>query len=214
MTAKRPGATPHIQAGSQATVSCDWCHKPFKLSKEQDWCRRTARQIVFFCSKPHSDSYRGYHRRLPRPEWPCALCGTTMVLTNAQNWNRATKGRATFFCGYTCSALWKWDNTEVRQAVSASYDTNSSRGILSADNGKTAGRPGFFYIARFPGYLKFGSTSDVRRRWYELKHQHGTAPERVLIAQVPDAGAYEAMMMERYREHWIGGERFRDFLPA
>jgi hypothetical protein len=78
-----------------------------------------------------------------------------------------------------------------------------------------AGRAGHFYIARLTdGSLKFGSTAKMTpdTRMVALAKEIGSKCKLILAASVQDAGAYEAMMLEAYREHWIGGERFRDFL--
>lgn len=83
-----------------------------------------------------------------------------------------------------------------------------------AAKGKTGGKPGVFYVTRnqVDGTLKFGSTLNLRSRLYSLRWKEGDGHELVLVAQVADAGGYEAAMMERHRRYWIAGERFQDFL--
>lgn len=100
----------------------------------------------------------------------------------------------------------------MRRAAGHSVDY----AILKASTGKTAGHPGFFYIARLgDGLLKLGSLVrySPSARMQNLRHATGSA-ELLFLAQVPDAGAYEAMMLDRCREHWSHGEYFHDWLKS
>ncbi|MDU7524687.1 MAG: NUMOD3 domain-containing DNA-binding protein [Roseomonas mucosa] len=84
-----------------------------------------------------------------------------------------------------------------------------------AASGKTSGKQGIFYIARINGDLKFGSaTTTMRYRLTRLRQKHGPCVDLLVHCVVPDAGAYEAQMMEAFRHHWIHGERFQDFLSC
>lgn len=88
--------------------------------------------------------------------------------------------------------------------------------ISRAATGKTSGRAGMFYIIRDGlGLLKFGSLvrMTIKQRMRYIRTYTGSA-ELVICARVPDAGAYEAEMMDRYRAHWARGECFHDFLGA
>lgn len=85
--------------------------------------------------------------------------------------------------------------------------------IAKARNGKTAGKKGWFYIARTASGLKFGSTTvGVAYREQRLKQQFGPETSVLITCQVADCGAYESAMMETYRAHWQRSEQFRDFL--
>jgi hypothetical protein len=87
--------------------------------------------------------------------------------------------------------------------------------LAKARNGKTAGKPGWFYVARIEGGLKFGSTAaGVGYRERCLKQQFGPEATVVLACRVSDCGAYEAAMMEAHRQHWIRSEEFHDFLSV
>lgn len=90
--------------------------------------------------------------------------------------------------------------------------------VRKAANGTTAGRAGYFYVARLTdGTLKFGSAVNLslNDRMRLLGHEFGMSAEVLLAARVPDAGAYEAHMIDIHREHWLHGEVFRDFIgPA
>ncbi|MFD3263195.1 hypothetical protein [Phenylobacterium ferrooxidans] len=88
--------------------------------------------------------------------------------------------------------------------------------LMKATTGQTSGRPGYFYIIRCgSGLLKFGSLvkMSLRDRLNRMRHYTGFA-EVVVLAKVPDAGAYEAEMMGRFRKHWARGEFFHDFLNS
>lgn len=82
-----------------------------------------------------------------------------------------------------------------------------------AECGRTAGKPGIFYVVRIGDQLKFGSaTTTMAYRLTRLRQKHGHDVELKLHCIVGDAGAYEAAMMGRHREHWVCGEFFKDFL--
>lgn len=111
-------------------------------------------------------------------------------------------------------------SVEHRAAISASgrahYSSSVDAFIAHAKYGSTAGKRGCFYIIRAGnGLLKFGSVSTMtlNARMRHIRAYTGSA-ELVLSAVVPDAGAYEAAMMDRYREHWARGEFFHDFLGS
>jgi hypothetical protein len=83
-----------------------------------------------------------------------------------------------------------------------------------AASGKTAGKQGIFYIVRVGSELKLGSATTTMN--YRLTRLRAQFPDvaLVLFAIVPDAGAYEAAMMHRYRDAWLRGEYFSDFLSS
>lgn len=81
--------------------------------------------------------------------------------------------------------------------------------INRAATGKTAGKPGIFYMARVGNLIKFGSTNrTIDYRMSRLRTAEGQA-DLLLSAQVDDAGAYEAAMMVAHRSLWDRGEFFR-----
>jgi len=82
--------------------------------------------------------------------------------------------------------------------------------IKKAATGKTAGKPGHFYIAKTgDGFIKFGSIVRLSpsQRMQFLRAKTGAA-ELLLLAKVDDAGAYEAAMLNAHRAHWSHGEHF------
>lgn len=82
-----------------------------------------------------------------------------------------------------------------------------------ARNGKTAGKKGWFYIARTSSGLKFGSTTvGLAYRERRLKQQFGPETSMLVTCQVADCGGYKTAMMEAHRAHWQRSEHFRDFL--
>lgn len=94
-----------------------------------------------------------------------------------------------------------------------SISDNFEHCILKAASGKTAGKRGWFYVARLmDGRLKFGSTAvSIQYRAKRLEQVFGSA-SIIVAAEVDDAGVYESEMMIRHKSHWIRGEYFRDFL--
>ena len=49
-------------------------------------------------------------------------------------------------------------------------------------------------------------------RFRHFERAFGTSSEELLTrVLVDDAGAYEAAMMQKHREHWAHGEFFKDF---
>lgn len=100
----------------------------------------------------------------------------------------------------------------LRAAARASVDYS----INKAATGKTAGKPGCFYMARTgDGLIKFGSIVRLSpsQRMQFLKIKTGGA-ELLLLSKVSDAGAYEAAMMNAHREHWSHGEYFHPTVLA
>lgn len=100
----------------------------------------------------------------------------------------------------------------LRSAARASVDY----AIKKAATGKTAGKAGFFYMARAGnGLIKFGSVVRLSpaRRMQCLREKTGDA-ELLLLAQVDDAGAYEAAMLSAHRAHWAHGEHFHPSVLA
>lgn len=86
--------------------------------------------------------------------------------------------------------------------------------VRMAASGKTAGKPGIFYVVRIGDLLKLGSaTTTMNYRLSKLRSKHGCV-ELVTYCLVDDAGAYEAAAMERCRQHWSHGEYFHDWLRA
>ena len=87
--------------------------------------------------------------------------------------------------------------------------------LRKAACGKTAGKRGWFYVARLPdGRLKFGSTAvSIQYRAKRLEQVFGSA-SIVVAAEVDNAGEYESEMMLKHKRHWIRGEYFRDFLVS
>ncbi|HKT52854.1 MAG TPA: hypothetical protein VJP88_00265 [Caulobacteraceae bacterium] len=130
-----------------------------------------------------------------------------------------TKAKLAAICGDRHPGTGKPRSQATRDLVSAGLRKRASSVdyiIHKAATGKTAGEPGYFYVIRCGnGLLKFGSLvrMSLRERVSRLRHYVGEA-EPVLVAKVADAGAYEAAMMERHREHWARGEFFHDFLRA
>lgn len=83
--------------------------------------------------------------------------------------------------------------------------------INKAATGKTSGMPGYFYIAEAGnGFVKLGSIAKLtpKRRMSLLRDSTG-ASKLLLLAQVSDAGGYEAAMLNRFREYWDHGEWFK-----
>lgn len=85
--------------------------------------------------------------------------------------------------------------------------------VRKASEGKTAGKPGIFYIVKIDGLLKFGSaTTTMSYRLTRMRQKLGPDVELLLHCLVDDAGAYEAAMMNAHRHLWVHGEHFRDEL--
>lgn len=83
--------------------------------------------------------------------------------------------------------------------------------VRKAECGRTAGKPGIFYVVRIGGELKFGSaTTTMNYRLTRLRQKHGDV-QLVTHCVVSDAGAHEASMMMEHRADWLHGEFFRDF---
>lgn len=112
----------------------------------------------------------------------------------------------------------------LQRAVTGKPRTAATKGKLSAHmqrrhslfefcarkaaEGRTAGKPGIFYMVRIGGLVKFGSaTTTMHYRLTRLRQQHGDV-EPLLHCIVADAGAYEAAMMRAHRDRWVRGEYF------
>jgi len=96
------------------------------------------------------------------------------------------------------------DSMKAASAASVDYHINK------AATGKTAGKRGYFYIADIgDGLLKFGSIvlMSPADRMHLLRRAEGRS-KLLMLAEVGDAGAYEAAMMNAHRKHWVRGERF------
>lgn len=77
-----------------------------------------------------------------------------------------------------------------------------------ASEGRTAGKPGIFYIVRIGELAKFGSaTTTMQYRLTRLRQKHGRV-DLLMHCVVADAGAYEAAMMNAHRDRWVRGEYF------
>ena len=131
-----------------------------------------------------------------------------------------TRLKLSAYRGEAASGYGRTPSLETRERISASvkslHRSSIEYEILRAKKGKTAEQKGFFYIAKLPGgILKFGSVVrlSIQERLRLLKKQYGAA-SIALVAQVSDAGGYEAAMMKKHGGHWIRGELFRDFLGA
>lgn len=87
--------------------------------------------------------------------------------------------------------------------------------VRKAACGKTAGKQGIFYIVKIGVELKFGSaTTTMQYRLTRLRQTHGPGVELQMYCLVDNAGGYEASMMHAYKEHWIHGEYFKNFMDS
>lgn len=105
---------------------------------------------------------------------------------------------------------------KVSAGLCASARSSVDYAINKAATGKTAGKPGFFYMARTgDGLIKFGSIVRLSPadRMRFLKTKTGDA-ELLILSRVSDAGAYEAAMLNAHRAHWARGEYFHPSVLA
>ena len=86
--------------------------------------------------------------------------------------------------------------------------------VRKAQDGKTAGKQGIFYMVRIGDHVKFGSaTTTMNYRFTRMREKHPDA-ELLMYCLVDDAGAYEAAMMTAYKQHWSHGEYFHPSVLA
>lgn len=86
--------------------------------------------------------------------------------------------------------------------------------VRKAQQGRTAGKEGVFYMVRIGEHVKFGSaTTTMRYRLTRMRQKHPSA-ELLMHCLVDDAGSYEAAMMNAHREHWSHGEYFHPTVLA
>jgi len=110
--------------------------------------------------------------------------------------------------------LSKEHRENIAAAGARAFKDSVERHIAHARSGVTSGKPGFFYIFRVGKVLKFGSVCRMKpeARIAKIRRDTGKKCQIMLLAQVPDAGEYEAMMMERFREFWVSKEFFKPAL--
>jgi len=86
--------------------------------------------------------------------------------------------------------------------------------VRKAQEGKTAGKEGIFYMVRVGDFVKFGSaTTAMRYRLTRIRQKHPGA-ELLMYCLVGDAGAYESSMMLAKQKHWSHGEYFNPTVLA
>lgn len=147
----------------------------------------------------------------------CCGCRAISNARTGMKFSEETKQKLSLYRGERHHGFGKALSEITKEKVSGSvkrkHETDHEYAVTRAAQGKTSGKPGWFYIVKVGGnLLKFGSVSktSVKQRIKQIGRKYGDAV-LLLKVQVADAGSYEAAMIDRYKQYWAHSEFFHDF---